>query len=898
MLNRSRTCDVARPRFVVFPLLVRWLLLLAALGLNKATADDTKPKRVQDGVQALYDFRSFDDGVVKDISGHNQRMDLHVSDPGSVRHSPDGLEITGKTLIRTKEPARRLTESIKQSGAATIEAWVRPARLDQVGPARIVTLSRNITERNITLGQEGNKLEVRLRTTKTSSNGLPGVASKANSLNSVLAHVVYTYDRAGQARLYVNGKVNIEQKADGSLSNWDTGFHLALANELSNDRPWLGAYRLMALYNRALSPSEVEQNYRAGAGDATPPEVIASNDHHNSKLFETQIAPLLSKHCLECHDTVTKEGSLDLSRKTAALAGGDSGPSIVPGKSAESALWQLVSSDEMPRDREPLSPEEKSLLRTWLDSGAEWSLDVIDPAVYTHGGGSQSVFIQRLTVPEYIETVRSTVGIDIAKEAGELLPRDLRADGFSNTAYNLSVDLGHVEAYTKLAEMIVAKIDVKSLAAKHTKSRELTDENVTKVIKPVGRRLLRGPLNDQEIATYCGISTSVAAAGGDFDDAVRYVLQGMLQSPRFLYRVERHVGDGSTQALDQYALTSRLSYILWGGPPDDALLEAAEKGSLDRSAVESHAQRMLQDPRAVQRSRQFVSEWLNLNRLANLRPSQEKFPLWDASLAGDMRDETLAFFEEIVWKQNRPLNDLLNARVTFVTPRLAKHYGLPLEKQSPAGEVVRYDLSSVPARGGLLTHGSVLTVGGDEASMVTRGLFLMHELLRGVVRDPPPCVDTTPMPSKPGLTQRAIAESRIANKSCTGCHVKFEPLAFGLEKFDGLGTYRETDEHQNKLRDDGNLLFPGQEKPVPYKSSAELMDLLAKSERVRETLTWKVTQFALGRPLGAEDAAVVAEIHRNAQHNGGTYKALMTAVVTSDLVQKIRTEPAAAAEKN
>jgi hypothetical protein len=303
---------------------------------------------------------------------------------------------------------------------------------------------------------------------------------------------------------------------------------------------------------------------------------------------------------------------------------------------------------------------------------------------------------------------------------------------------------------------------------------------------------------------------------------------------------------------------------------------------------------MLQDRRAVKRSLQFVTQWLNLDRLDHLQPSPERFPRWDARIATDMRHETLAFFEEIAWKQNRPLTDLLNARITFVTPRLAKHYGLPLNEQSEDDETLPYDLSSVSGRGrgGLLTHGSVLTVGGDDASMVTRGLFVMHELLRGVVRDPPPCVDTTPVPTKAGLTQRAIAESRIADANCTGCHAKFEPLAFGLEKFDGLGSYHETDEHGNQLRDDGNILFPGQEKPVSFQSASELMELLASSERVSQSLTWKVTQFALGRPLGAEDASIIADIHRAAQQGGGTYSSLMTAIVMSDLVQMMRTEAA------
>jgi hypothetical protein len=873
---------------------------LIAADAGTSADDEAAAARAVQGLVALYDFQAVDGTIVKDQAGGEQAIPLKVADSKSLRHSAEGLEVTSPTLVRSESPAGRLSRAIKESGELTIEAWIRPAKTDQSGPARIVTLSRNTGERNFTLGQDGDKVEVRLRTTKTSTNGIPALASKPGSLRADWLHVVYTFNRSGQARLYVDGERSAEQAIGGDFLNWDGDFSLALANELTSDRPWLGTFRLVAIYNRALSPAEIRQNFRAGRNLAptSADDLLARKTAASAHLFETQIAPLVSNHCLECHDSLTKQGQLDLSRKATALAGGESGPAFVAGESADSRLWHRVAADEMPHDRPPLSPAEKQQLKSWLEGGAVWSLEVIDPAIYTHGGGSAKVYVQRLTVPEYIETVRSTLGVDIVKQAGELLPRDLRADGFSNTAYNLNVDLAHVEAYARLAEIIAERVDVKALARPHTKSRELTDENVTKVIEPVGRRILRGPLSKDEVTRYCGVSTSVAAAGGNFEEAIRYILQTMLQSPRFLYRLERQEGDGSPRPLNPYELVTRMSYMLWGGPPDDALLDAAEQAAagktpLDQAAVESQVRRMLKDPRAVTRSKQFIAEWLNLGRLDNLRPSPQKFPSWNPALAADMRQETLLLFDEIVWKQNRPLADLLNAQVTFVTPRLARHYGLPLDGSKKDDEPVRYDLSQVPGRRGLLTHGSVLTVGGDEASMVTRGLFVMHELLRGVVRDPPPCVDTTPVPTKPGLTNRSIAESRLANKSCTGCHAKFEPLAFGLERFDGLGTWHESDEHGNQLRDDGNVLFPGEEEPVAYQSSAELMDVLAKSDRVAQSLTWKVTQFALGRPLGAEDAAQLAEIHRAAQQGGGTYQSLMTAIVLSDLVQTTRTELAA-----
>ena len=174
--------------------------------------------------------------------------------------------------------------------------------------------------------------------------------------------------------------------------------------------------------------------------------------------------------------------------------------------------------------------------------------------------------------------------------------------------------------------------------------------------------------------------------------------------------------------------------------------------------------------------------------------------------------------------------------------------------------------------------------------MVSRGLFVLHDLLRGVVNDPPPCVDTNPPATKAGLTQRSIAEERVANAQCGGCHKKFEPLAYGLEKFDGIGAYHEKDEHGNELREDGVILFPGTADSIAYSSSAELMNHLAESDRIKESLTWKLTQFALGRPLGFDDATNVDKIHRKAQKNGGTYQSLIAEIVKSDLVRMTPTE--------
>ncbi len=850
------------------------------LGLATAASLAAEPQRATRDLQALYTFAAGSGDIVPDESGVEPRLDLTIEKASSVQWRERGLLVRSATKIASPQPANKIIQAVKRSNALTIEAWITPASDRQNGPARIVTLSADSSQRNFTLGQDGNRYEVRLRTTATSTNGIPATLGPPQTAQRNLTHVVYARAPDGATTLYVNGEPRASGKVAGAMSRWNDGYRLALANELSGDRPWLGELHLAAVYSRALSLEEVQGNFQAGT--ETSPAPVADQ---GERWFETKVAGVLANQCLECHDAATRQGGLDLSHREAAFAGGESGAAILPGKSAESLLWQYVESNEMPQKRQPLTDKEKELLRQWIDAGAAWSLDVIDPVVYLYEDHTADNWIRRLTVAEYIETVRVAVGVDIAKEAREILPRDLRADGFSNTAYNLRVDFKHVEAYSRLARIIAQRIDVLKFTARFSKDRTLnTDSTARKLVEAIGEWLLRGPLDEREITIYSGIATAVASAGGSFEEGMRYLLEAMLQSPRFVYRIENQRGRGSFP-VSGAELASRLSYILWGGPPDEPLLRAAKAGELsDQSKLEAQVQRMLKDPRAVGQSLVFATQWLNLDRLPNLTPSRERFSGWEDQLALDMREETLAFFQHVVWDQQRPLTDLLNAQFTFVTPRLAKHYGL----QPVADGLSRYDLTQADGRGGLLTQGSVLTIGGDDASMVTRGLFVMHELLRGVVKDPPPCVDTNPPPTKSGLSQRGIAESRIANANCGGCHAKFEPLAFGLEKYDGIGVYRQQDEHGNALREDGEILFPGAAKPVAYRSSAELMDLLAANERVAESITWKVAQFAMGRPLGAADAPILARIHQTAQEGGGTWSSTMTAIIMSDLVRTTR----------
>lgn len=796
--------------------------------------------------------------------------------------SSDGLEIRDGGGVEAPASGRDLANRFRRASAITLEARFAPADLGQKGPARIFTFSRNPSERNFTIGQEGDRIEVRLRTTKSGKNGTPGLQSKPKSLRKAPTHVVFTWRKGGEAVLYLDGKVAAKKRIDGDLTNWDPGHAILVGDEAGGGRAWRGRIESVALYEGAFTPGEVEDAYRAGNPLGLSRREPEPEPDPNVELFETQVASLLARRCLECHDSASAKGDLDLSR---ALASHREEGVLVPGKAVDSLLWESIENDDMPHERPSLTMEEKSLLRSWIDGGAAWTVDFLDPAIYAQPPAAPSPRARRLTVDEYVATVRDVFGVDLEEEAREWLPPDLRADGFRNTAYNLNVDLGHVEAWGRLARAVVEELDVAAFAKRFSPKRDLTDKTMIALIGTMGETVLRGPLDGDESALYRGVSTTVASAGGDFDAAVGYVLEAMLQSPRFLYRIEEPARGDRPRRADDWELASRLSYTIWGSAPDAELIRLAREGRLDsEEVIRRQAERMLGDRRAVDRSLAFVAEWLHLERLSHMQPSREHFPEWDPALAADMRKETLAFAEEVIWKERRPLADLLDASYTFVTPDLARHYGIP----HPDGEgLARVDLSEVPARGGILTQGSVLTVGGDEASMVSRGLFVLNDLLRGVIQDPPPDIDTSPKPSGAGLSRRGVAMERVADKTCGGCHVRFEPLAYGLEKFDGLGAFHERDEHGNALREDGEVLFPGAAEPEPYETIGELMSLLARSDRVRETLTWKVAQYAMGRPLAARDARVVAGIHERATEAGGRYEDVVVALVLSDLVRQV-----------
>lgn len=231
-------------------------------------------ERVEEELVALYRFdTAIEDRVIPDATTPVGGLDLVIQGAtagppvelreGAVHFAPPGIaEIPG---VFSAGPATSIVEAVRRADQVTLEAWLTPARADLEGPARIVTISRDSASRNITLGQSNDHYILRLRTSATNEQGTPELVAPEGSLTpGELQHVVVTFD--GQtAVMYIDGEALCQTNHfAGTLDTWDESISLVLGNEFDDNRRWMGAIHLVAIYSYALSPDQVRTNFEAG----------------------------------------------------------------------------------------------------------------------------------------------------------------------------------------------------------------------------------------------------------------------------------------------------------------------------------------------------------------------------------------------------------------------------------------------------------------------------------------------------------------------------------------------------------------------------------------------------------------------------------------------------------
>jgi Protein of unknown function (DUF1592)/Protein of unknown function (DUF1588)/Protein of unknown function (DUF1585)/Protein of unknown function (DUF1587)/Protein of unknown function (DUF1595)/Ca-dependent carbohydrate-binding module xylan-binding len=434
-----------------------------------------------------------------------------------------------------------------------------------------------------------------------------------------------------------------------------------------------------------------------------------------------------------------------------------------------------------------------------------------------------------------------------------------------------------------------AKLDPAKLSKSHNAIffvEPKTDADVPQVTRSVverlARRAYRRMATPQEVKALTELAAALQADGESYEASIQMVLQALLISPKFLFRVEPPKGDGldTFRNLDEFELATRMSYFLWSSMPDDKLLGLAWGKKLRTgTTIEEQTKRMLADPRSNQFIDNFAGQWLTLRKLKTFEPDPQLFPKWNDDISKLAYLETMNFFRGAI-RDDLSILRLVDADFTYLNEPLATFYGIPNVK----GNNFRKVSLAGTNRAGLLTQASVLAVTSNptRTSPVKRGKWILDNLL---ATPPPPAPPGVPELKEKGVlvgTLRQRLEQHRADPACASCHKLMDPLGFALENFDAVGQWR--------MQDGGQAIDPSGE--LPDGSTVNGVEQLRQSlltknkEQFARCVTEKMLTYALGRGLEYYDKCAVDKIVVALRKNDYQLSTLIIEIVKSDPFQK------------
>jgi hypothetical protein len=392
------------------------------------------------------------------------------------------------------------------------------------------------------------------------------------------------------------------------------------------------------------------------------------------------------------------------------------------------------------------------------------------------------------------------------------------------------------------------------------------------------RRGVTGAEVDQKIALFHAVRIECE----NFEQAMIEVLSTVVSSPNFLYLVRTPGGgdpDAQAARLSADELATRLSMFLWCSVPDAELLHLAASDQLgDSETVADQVKRMLSDPRSARFSRQFVHQWLDMQLLDFLN-IKEHVPGFDPLLKEAMQQEPIAFFYEMLQNDESVLN-FIHADYTMANERLAQHYGLP---EVYGNHFRRVNLEPGQRRGGLLTQSGLLAMNSDGADShpLKRGIWLLESLLNDPPPPPPPAVPEIDLadPEIARLTLKQRIEDHRNHAACMSCHAKIDPWGIAFENYDAIGRWRN--QIKGQPVDSASLLFNNQK--LDGMDGLKRFLLEHRQDQFVRAIAYKMTTYALGRPLTFADRSSIDEITADVRKQGDGLATMISQIVASDL---------------
>jgi hypothetical protein len=478
--------------------------------------------------------------------------------------------------------------------------------------------------------------------------------------------------------------------------------------------------------------------------------------------------------------------------------------------------------------------------------------------------------LSRLTRIEYERTVTAIFGDEIAAlvDFGGL-PADGKIGRFESNA-DLNVNIDVIDAYRLIAEQIG---EAAGARATTLLGCEESAPCVEAFIRDWGLLIYRRPLSDAEVGIFVDF-WNTERADGTLADAMRMTVSAFLQTPDFLYRLERGEpdADGAVRLLTGYEVATRLSFFLWKSGPDLELLDAAGAGELDTpEGIAGHTERLLADPRADYTLLRFHASWLGIDGLGAQVVDATAFPAFE-ELRDDMVAETEQFVLHLFREDDAQVSTMFSADWSFASPELAAFYGDGVASNAGDGSIV-LDPSQ---RMGVLTHASYLTSHArtPTRAAIYRGKSILVDVFCLSLVPPPDAATNVEFDSS--RPAREQIEMATGGGSCMGCHQLINPLGFLFENYDGIGAWRTM---EGEFPIDAVATIVGTDIDGEYANATALMAKLAHSPLVEECVSRQWMRFALSRPEGELDDPSIAAVAAAA---GGDMRAMIPALTQTD----------------
>lgn len=552
----------------------------------------------------------------------------------------------------------------------------------------------------------------------------------------------------------------------------------------------------------------------------------------------------------------------------------------------------LLAASLLACEEPPAPPEPAFMPSQPTPTGQPPARPVCDPAAKLDPGPALA---RRLSRVEYDNTVRALLGDDV--DLAQAFTPEEEMLGFDNNARTLSVTAVHAEEFMSAAETLGLRA-MQRLPDLLPCDPAIIGERECAVafIDTFGLRAWRRPLTGDEIGVLAGVYDAGAQTDG-FAGGLSLVLEALLQSPHFLYRIEvgtPHPEEPDLVALTQYEIASRLSYLLWRSMPDEHLFDAAALGVLTEPVVlRAHAERMLADPRAEGAIWSFFEQWLRVDEIMGVERDVRDFPDFDARIQQLMYDETRHFVSAIVNDPALNMVDFFGAPMTYANRELAEFYGFgeAVLKSMRGDEFMPIDLDGA-RHGGVLTQGALMTVTAKArmTSPVHRGVFVREHLLCTPLPPPPPNIPVVPPDPDPALSTRAKFAEHSTNVACAGCHSMIDELGFTFEHFDPVGRWRDVEPGGHRVDASGSINAT-MDIDGPLDGAAHLARELARSEQAHRCVVTQVFRFAHGRGENPVDGCALNSMYDAYVDADYDLRTLFVAVVADPTFVVRRAEP-------